>query len=136
MIISSPLKRARKTAEIINEQLNCPIIFDNSLEERGYGIFEGKVRNLVKDKIINSDVLNNYNINLDYKEIETIHDLCDRVWKLLDNIKKEYNDKNILLVSHRGTIRAINGYFEGINKDGIIENPSFSNCQIKSYEME
>ena len=63
LIISSPLKRARKTAEIINEALNCPIIFDKSLEERGYGIIEGQVRKLIKDDIINSNLLKNYNIN-------------------------------------------------------------------------
>ena len=136
LIISSPLKRARKTAEIINEALNCPIIFDKSLEERGYGIFEGKVRRLIKDNIINSNLLNNYNINLKYKGIEPIYDLCERVWNLLDNIKRQYNDKNILLVSHGGTIRAINGYFEGMDSDGLIRNPNLSNCQIKIYEME
>ena len=136
LIISSPLKRARKTAEIINEALNCPIIFDKSLEERGYGIFEGQVRKLIKDDIINSNLLNNYNINLKYKEIEPLYDLCDRVWNLLDNIKRQYNGKNILLVSHGGTIRAINGYFEGMDNDGLIRNPNLSNCQIKIYEME
>lgn len=136
LIISSPLKRARKTAEIINEELNCDIIFDKSLEERSYGSFEGKIRKLVNDQIINSDELNNYKINLKYEGIEPIYDLCNRVWTLLDNIKRKYNDKNILLVSHGGTIRAINGYFEGMNNEGIIENPNLSNCQIISYEME
>ena len=55
---------------------------------------------------------------------------------MIDNIKRQYNDKNILLVSHGGTIRAINGYFEGMDSDGLIRNPNLSNCQIKIYEME
>ena len=42
MIVSSTLKRARKTAEIINEAKNVPIMFDKALEERGFGDFEGK----------------------------------------------------------------------------------------------
>ena len=43
VIVSSPLKRARKTAEIINETKKVPIIFDKGIEERGYGEFEGKI---------------------------------------------------------------------------------------------
>ena len=42
VIVSSPLKRARKTAEIINETKKVPIIFDKGIEERGFGEFEGK----------------------------------------------------------------------------------------------
>ena len=44
MIVSSPLKRARKTAEIINETRKAPIVLDKALEERGFGEFEGKIR--------------------------------------------------------------------------------------------
>ena len=109
LIISSPLKRARKTAEIINETVKCNIIFEDSLKERGYGIFEGMIRKEINDELINSDILNNYYINKEYKEIETIQSLCSRVWKLLDNLKPKYKDNNILLVTHGGTIRAING---------------------------
>lgn len=134
LIISSPLKRARKKAEIINETVKCNIIFEDSLKERGYGIFEGMIRKEINDELINSDILNNYYINKEYKEIETIQSLCSRVWKLLDNLKPKYKDNNILLVTHGGTIRAINGYFNGINEKGIIDNPGLKNCEIKFYE--
>ncbi len=134
LIISSPLKRARKTAEVINEAVKCNIIFEESLKERGYGIFEGMIRKEINDELINSDILNNYQINKEYKEIETIQSLCNRVWKLLDKLKQEYKDNNILLVTHGGTIRAINGYFNGTNEKGIIDNPGLKNCEIKLYE--
>ena len=136
LIISSPLKRAKETAEIINSKLKCPIIFDKALEERGYGEFEGEVRKLIEDEIVNSQMLHNYNLNLDYKGIEPIKDLCNRVWGLLDSIKEKYKNKNILLISHGGVIRAINGYFEGVDEDGVIENPQLSNCEIKIYEIK
>ena len=114
--------------------LKCNIIFENSLKERGYGIFEGMIRKEINDELINSDMLNNYYINKEYKEIETIQSLCSRVWKLLDKLKQEYKDNNILLVTHGGTIRAINGYFNGTNEKGIIDNPGLKNCEIKLYE--
>src|SRR5690242_21190598 len=39
-IISSPLKRARKTAEIINKYHNHNICFCESLKERNFGIWD------------------------------------------------------------------------------------------------
>ena len=39
LIICSPLKRAKKTAEIINEGRNIPIIFDDQIIERNFGEF-------------------------------------------------------------------------------------------------
>lgn len=134
LIISSPLKRARKTAEIINEAVKCNIIFDDSLEERGYGLFEGMVRKEINDELVNSDILHNYYINKEYKEIETIQCLCSRVWNLLDSLKQNYKESNILLVTHGGVIRAINGYFNGINENGVVDNPRLKNCEIKVFE--
>lgn len=135
IIISSPLKRTRKTAEIINEDIKCKIILDDALKERGFGIFEGKIRKDIKDEVLDSRVLDNYYINKEYGNVEKIKDLCDRVWKLLDNIKEEYKDKNILLVTHGGTTIAIEGYFNGIREDGLIKNPDLKNCEIKLYEI-
>ena len=133
LIVSSPLKRAKRTAEIINESSQCKIVFDKALEERGFGIFEGKIRKEIQDEVLNSHVLDNYYLNTKYGEVEPIKETCERVWGLLNKLKENYQDKNILLVTHGGTIRVINGYFEGINCDGIIENPGLNNCEIREY---
>lgn len=88
MIVSSTLKRARKTAEIINEAKNVPIIFKEALEERGLGEFEGKTQQEFQDEIWNSEILANYSLNKEYKGVETIRSLCDRVWGLIEELKK------------------------------------------------
>ena len=136
IIVSSPLKRARKTAEIINEVKNVPIIFEKAIEERGFGYFEGKIRKEIHDEILDSEILDNYSLNKEYKGVETIQSLCDRVWGLLDLLKTEYIDKNILLVTHGGVTRAINGYFNGANDKGILEDLGLQNCEIRTYEIE
>ena len=136
LIVTSPLKRARKTAEIINETKNVPIIFNKALEERGFGEFEGKTQQEIQDEIWNSEILDNYSLNRKYKGVETIQNLCNRVWNLIDELKREYKDKNILLVTHGGVTRAINGYFNGVNENGIIEGLRLHNCEIKTYEIE
>ena len=136
MIVSSTLKRARKTAEIINEAKNVPIIFKEALEERGLGEFEGKTQQEFQDEIWNSEILANYSLNKEYKGVETIRSLCDRVWGLIEELKKKYVDKNILLVTHGGVTRAINGYFNGANEKGILEDLNLHNCEIRTFEIK
>ena len=136
MIVSSTLKRARKTAEIINEAKNVPIMFDKALEERGFGDFEGKIRKEIHDEILDSEILANYNVNKQYKGVETIRSLCDRVWGLIEELKKDYTEKNILLVTHGGVTRAINGYFNGANENGILEDLNLHNCEIRTFEIK
>ena len=135
MIVSSTLKRARKTAEIINESKKVPILFKEALEERGFGEFEGKTREEIQDEIWTSEILDNYNLNKQYKGVETIQELCSRVWNLIDELKENYTDKNILLVTHGGVTRAISGYFDGANENGILEDLKLQNCEMKMYEI-
>ena len=103
LIICSPLKRARKTAEIINEAIDCK---------------------------------NNYNLNWNKLKVETIQNVCNRVWNLLDEIQEKYKDKNILLVTHGGTCRAINAYFNGISEEGIVVSAKIKNCEIREYQYK
>ncbi len=136
IIISSPLKRAKKTAEIISETKKVPIIYNKALEERGFGEFEGKTKEEINDENWFSNILDNYNLNKQYKGVETIQDLCNRVWKLMDELKENYTGKNILLVTHGGVTRAINGYFNGANEEGVMKGLVLKNCEIRTFEVK
>lgn len=136
LIICSPLKRAMKTAQIVNEDKKCEIIYDKALEERGYGNLEGKTNNEIVEHLKNREDFNNYNLNLQRENIEPVRNVCDRVWNLLDKIKEKYSDKKILLVTHGGTCRAINAYFNGIDPSGDIVSPKLKNCEIREYEYK
>lgn len=48
LVVASPLTRARRTAEIVSEQLGKPLLFDDELKERHFGAFEGLVVNEIK----------------------------------------------------------------------------------------
>lgn len=131
LIISSPLKRAIKTAEIVSKE-NVPIIIDERIVERCFGDKEGicphNEPNLPKKNFWD------YTANLGDWNVEPVQELCKRVWGLLDEVKEQHNDKNVLLVTHGGTTKAINAYFEGIAADGVIPNVGIENCEIKEYE--
>ena len=126
LIICSPLKRAKQTAEIINEGRNIQIIFDNQIIERNFGEFEGKK--------IKFDEFWDYNAHPRYQRAETIQEIISRISNFLDKIKEEYKDKNVLLVTHGGVSIAINCYFKGIPEDGKLINYCLHNCEVQEFE--
>lgn len=127
LIISSTLKRARETAQILNTEKNIEIIYDDRLRERYFGDYEGTLANFNEDPI--------YNLKTNVKEnnIETAQEIYDRVSSLLDEVKEKYKDKKVLLVTHGGTTRAIEAYFNGLNND-IMPPETIKNCEIREYE--
>ena len=127
LIICSPLKRAKQTAEIINEGRNIQIIFDNQIIERNFGEFEGKK--------IKFDEFWDYNAHPRYQRAETIQEIISRISNFLDKIKEEYKDKNVLLVTHGGVSIAINCYFKGIPEDGKLINYCLHNCEVQEFEI-
>ncbi|MFH1667464.1 MAG: class I tRNA ligase family protein [Candidatus Komeilibacteria bacterium] len=105
LIICSPMMRARQTAEIINEELNIPIVIEESLRERDYGVFEGK-----KVSEIKKDYPEYYKDKINYKigQAETYNDLSIRAKEFLGKVIKEYPNKKILVISHNAMVRTFN----------------------------
>lgn len=132
LIICSPLLRAKQTAEIINEVLNVAIIYDNRISERDFGEFEGME---TKD----FDFLGywNYYKNEKYERAENIQDFFQRIYSFLDEITKEYRDKNIMLVAHGGVSIPVACYFnQSIPEGSLVEaGIVLNNCEIKAYEQ-
>lgn len=141
LIITSPLKRAKETAEIINKNFNVPIIEDSRLMERYFGKSEGLTKEeRSKLKTIHPEIQDiwNYTKNVSFNDMETMHDFCKRVYEFLDEITKKYADKNILLVTHGGTSLPIICYFKKLHLDKIIDKnsvKSLNNCEVIKFEI-
>ena len=127
LILSSPLKRAAKTAEIVSDG-NIPIIFKEELVERRFGKYEGCTTK-------EFDIAKCYDckLNLNENGMEPVKDLLKRVENLLNEIKSTYKDRRVLLVTHGGTLRAINAYCNGMC-DNIMGGTFTKNCEIKEFE--
>lgn len=132
LIISSPLKRTKKTAEIINQDKKVPVICDARLLERGFGELEGKNPESCEQKFRDCW---NYFLNVQEYKVEPVVAFCNRVSEFLDEMKDKYYDKNILLVTHGGTTQAIQAYFSGIEEDGQVPRTGIRNCEIRKYEL-
>lgn len=126
-IITSPLKRAKKTAEIIAKDRNIPILVDEGLKERAYGEIEGKT---LKEFDINE--VWNYKPNKQFKDMESVGQLFNRVNGFLNNLKQNYSDKTVLLVTHGGICIPIMSILE--EKEELL-NLGMKNCELKEYEL-
>ena len=128
IIISSPLKRARQTAEIINKEKNLPIIIDDRISERDFGEFEGKNRNEFSFEDFWS-----YKKAENYEKAEKIQDFFERIYSFLDDIKEKYKDKRILIVAHGGVSIPFRCYFEGIPDIENLTGLGLKNCEVRKY---
>lgn len=127
VIISSPLKRARKTAEIIENGRNIPILCDEDIIERSFGKYEGqKLKHDDFDAIKRSGEIG----------VETDEEFLVRIKRFFKKIKKEYKDKTVLIVTHKGTMLGMCCYIEGlpICKENTCKY-EIDNCSILEYEI-
>lgn len=129
IIISSPLKRARQTADIINEEKKLPIIIDDRISKRDFGEFEGK-----SSTDFNFDKFWSYKQNEIYSKAENIRDFFDRVYDFLDDIREKYKDKRILIVSHGGISIPVKCYFKGIPDIDNLLQLCIDNCEIVEFK--
>ena len=113
-IVSSPLKRAAQTAEILNRRLNKKIEFNDDIKELRYGSFAGKpwpeIAEIMDDKNVKEK---NDNITFDYSKYggDSADDLKARVANFVTEMKEKYPDKTILVASHGGVMDAMHILF-------------------------
>ena len=128
IVISSPLLRAKHTANIINCK-NKNVIIEERLKERDPGSLNGQSL-----KVTDREEYWNYYSKIKYGTSESMTILFDRVKEFLDELKtKEY--KSLLIVAHSGVSKAFYGYFNGIPEDGKFLKLGLRNCEIKEYEL-
>ncbi len=123
-VISSPLKRALQTAQIITDN---PIITDERIIERCNGEWEGKLV---------AECPNDYDFNDPYDNrygIENITDFKRRITDFLEELQTRFCNQDILVVTHAGVILYIREYFEGAPKDNDYSNYKLQNCQVITY---
>ena len=81
-VICSPLKRAKQTVDIIYNG-KVPVIIDERLIERDFGEFEGLTR-----KEFDFDGFWNETSKMAYQRAESLANLKDRVFELLNELKQ------------------------------------------------
>lgn len=116
---SSPLKRARETAEIICGDY-CQIIDDDLLKELFCGDEQGKTYS---------------EINWNGETVETSTEIMNRAKAFLTKISQpEYKDKVILVVSHNGLLNNLRHCLSDSDKE-INYETGIKNCDYEKHEL-
>lgn len=99
LIITSPLKRARRTAEVINETLALPLIEMEEFAEKHFGDAEGLT---YEERALTFP-------DRCYPNQEDNKLFAERLATGLKIINDRYKEQRVLLISHGGVINAILG---------------------------
>ena len=130
-IISSDLKRAYMTAQIINKKFNKNIKTDKRLREFCFGTLEG----ITRDKIT-QEIWDDFNKNPKHFNAETKEEIFNRIKSFINDIKSNNINKNTLVVTHGGPIRMIKFYLDnGDNFDDKKYLEEYMPLKIKNLDL-
>jgi len=130
-IYSSPIERAKKTAEIVSEHNSLEIKTDERLIELDMGKFTGMPYDEIFEKHGNV-FLKFYESDLEiaHNGVETFVELKKRILDMVDFVIREHSDENVLLVTHMDPIKALISAIMGLEANSlfelIIENASLT----------
>lgn len=120
-IVSSPLGRAHRTAEIINKYHDLPIETMDELKEQHFGELEGHHIDDIMEKYPNGEL----------PGAETFEALAERVGVALDRILEQHQGQYVLLTAHSRTIKSILSLFsDEIDMLGT----KLDNCSVSYIE--
>lgn len=123
-IVSSPLTRARRTAEIAAAVVGCEVSLDDRLVERAFGDLEGRA---VADAMAEDPrwiaVLRGIDPAMAANGGETLHEVAVRMLPALD-ATKALPYRRVAALSHGHCLRAVLGALG----DGVTANYHHGNC--------
>ena len=131
-VLSSPLSRALKTAEIISavNHFTPPTVVDE-LIERDFGAMTGieqsRIEELCAPDIIKTDTVTYF---LSPDNAETFPDLLDRADRLLARLQQQYTDGSILLVTHGDFGKMIYAKYYHLDWQDVLTLFHFGNSEL------
>lgn len=137
---TSPLIRAKETAEIILDGREVPLIEDERIKEIGFGVCEGMEFDREMDTGIGAELVKFFDEPASYqppKGAESIESLMERT----DTFLKElyHNDalqnSNILLSTHGAALRGLLASIKGLPIEELWQGGVQKNCAVSIIEV-
>ncbi len=132
LIVASPKRRARETAEIIAAVLNYPlekIEYDERLQEANAGLYAGKVKTDEIIEQLNRDRL----ISGNAAGVELNQEIFERSQSLMKDIQNR-EESVILLVGHNVSSRMLRRVFAGLSPETKV--PGLQNAAVLQLSPE
>lgn len=127
-IFTSPLSRAKETAQAVADSKGMSLIVDDRLIETNFGDFEAVPRYSKEFQDAKRDYFKRY------PNGESYFDMAYRIYDFLFMLKREYGDKRVLVVSHGGVCRIICNYFYDMENEEFVTH-AFPNCGLEEFEL-
>jgi probable phosphoglycerate mutase len=134
-VISSPMLRARQTAEIVCAARGMEYVVYGQFAERSIGIYEGLTREECRERF--PDLWEKYGkdpIDTALEGGETVRQACARVDEGMALLRRDFAGKTVLLVCHGFVSRAIHRYCNNLSFDEMAEF-WLLNCELVEYEV-
>jgi len=121
-IYSSPIERAKDTAEIVGKHNSIDVRIDDRLIELDMGKFTG----MPYDEIFSSHgnvFMKFYNGELEiaHNGVETFADVKKRVLGMVDHVIENHPDENVVLVTHMDPIKAMLSTIVSFSAENLYE---------------
>jgi probable phosphoglycerate mutase len=134
-VISSDLRRAVETAQIVAEALGLSVTTSSALRERSFGIYEGRpladlgpeLSGILDGKVVDASAHPEGGESLDV--------FYNRVGSYVEELRRREGRPRVLLVTHGGTIRVIRAYGAATGMQDSLWYP-VANASIWSVDLE
>ena len=127
VVFCSPLLRTKQTYNNLNIK-NIPIFYDDRIKERNSNSMV-----YADVETLDSNIWYDRTKNIIYKDSEGFKSIINRTESILNDIKNNYIDKNVLIVTHGDICKAIYLYFNPKTQD--ISKFQQNNCEIVCYKF-
>jgi len=120
LIFSSDILRTRQTVKIVAELINYDIekiVYDKRLRDINWGIFGGES----KEKAwayYDNDMMEKFEQGV--PQGESWNQCKERMVEVLEEIEDNFENKNVLIVSHGDPLWLLEGYMRGKNNEELI----------------
>ena len=140
MVLTSPLKRAYRTAEIVKGNREIPLIIEERIREICFGDYEGLVSKSEGYSIPDPEFKFFFTKTDCYKTPpngEPIESLLERTNEFLEELKKreDLKDKTILVSTHGAAVRALLSNIEHCDIAHFWGKGVHKNCGVSCVEL-
>lgn len=141
IIFTSPLKRARETAEIIRGNRDIPVIDCEDIQEISFGEYEGLCFGKENYTIPDKDFMFFFEKPECYKPApggETFEEVLERTGRFMQKLiqTEEYQDKTILLSTHGCALKALLANVQKLPVAQFWGEGVHKNCAVSLVEVK
>lgn len=141
LIYTSPLKRAKQTAEILRGERDIPLIEEPRIREICFGIYEGYCCSRDHYTIPDPAFMNFFVDPCNYippEGGESIEQLCRRTTDFLHEVayNADYADKTILVSSHGAAVKGLLSSLTVTDRKDFWNGGVHKNCGVTILDVE